>query len=92
MSALRWTPASAWPDADTTVLCWRDTGEWFSGWWDDEAGCWFDCASGGIVDGVTHWADVAGPSPDPDTFRQSDLQDEEDAAYSAALHGCPTSS
>ena len=87
MSALHWTPAATKPDADTTVLCWRDTGEWFSGWWDDKAGCWFDCASGGIIEGVTHWADVGGPSPDPDDFRQSHHQDEEDAAYSAELHG-----
>jgi hypothetical protein len=58
---LTWTPASTKPDADTTVLCWRDTGEWFSGWWDDEDGAWFDCATGGIVEGVTHWAHVGGP-------------------------------
>lgn len=56
---LTWTPASTKPDADTTVLCW--TGEWFSGWWDDEAGAWFDAATGGIVEGVTHWAHVGGP-------------------------------
>ena len=57
---LTWTPASTKPDADTTVLCW--TGEeWFAGWWDDEAGAWFDAATGGIVEGVTHWAHVGGP-------------------------------
>jgi len=58
---LTWTPAATKPDCDITVLAWRDTREWFSGWWDDEAGAWFDAASGGIVDGVTNWADVGGP-------------------------------
>ena len=57
---LIWTPASTKPDSDITVLC-IGPGDWFSGWWDDEAGAWFDCASGGIVDGVTHWAHVRGP-------------------------------
>lgn len=57
---IHWTPASTKPDSDTTVLCW--TGEdWFSGWWDDEAGAWFDAATGGIVEGVSHWAHVQGP-------------------------------
>ena len=58
---LIWTPAASKPDADISVLAWRDTGEWFVSWWDDEAGAWFDCATGGVVDGVTHWADVRGP-------------------------------
>lgn len=62
---LTWTPASTKPDADISVLCWRKNAqvcEWFAGWWDDEARAWFDAASGGIVDGVTHWADVGGPT------------------------------
>lgn len=54
---LTWTPASTKPDADITVLCW-DGEEWFSGWWDD---AWFDAASGGTVEHVTHWAHVEGP-------------------------------
>ena len=61
---LTWTPAAIKPDADISVLCWRDDAEvceWFAGWWDDQAGAWFDCASGGIVEGVTHWANVEGP-------------------------------
>lgn len=49
------------PDSDTTVLVFAD-GEWFSGWWDDERGAWFDCASGATVDGVTHWAEPEGPT------------------------------
>jgi hypothetical protein len=86
VSPLYWTPAATKPDADITVLCWRDDAEvceWFAGWWDDEAGCWFDAASGGTANGVTHWADVSGPRPDHDDFRQSPHQDEEDAAYLA---------
>lgn len=59
---LTWAPASTKPDSDITVLCWREADqEWFSGWWDDEAGAWFDCATGGIVEGVTHWAEPKGP-------------------------------
>jgi hypothetical protein len=49
------------PDADITVLCWFESKEWYSGWWDDAAGCWFDAASGAVVEGVTHWAHVQGP-------------------------------
>lgn len=55
---LTWTDASIKPDSDISVLCWRDDGEWFSGWWDE---AWFDCATGGVVDGVTHWAEPMGP-------------------------------
>lgn len=59
---LTWIPVATKPYSDITVLCWRETLlEWFSGWWDDEAGCWFDAASGAVVEGVTHWADVLGP-------------------------------
>ena len=58
---LTWTPASTKPDSDTTVLCWTSEGEWFSGWWDDHAGCWFDAASGGLLEVVTHWAEPRGP-------------------------------
>ena len=61
---IHWTPASAKPDSDITVVCWRAAEqEWFSGWWDDGAGAWFDAATGGVVEGVTHWAHVQGPLP-----------------------------
>lgn len=61
VTQLRWHDATASkPDTDTTCLMWVD-GEWHAGWWDDEAGCWFDAASGGIVEGVTHFADPEGP-------------------------------
>ena len=58
---LTWSPVATKPDSETTVLCCRDTDEWFSGWYDDEVDCWFDCATGGVVEGVTHWAHVEGP-------------------------------
>lgn len=29
---LTWSPVATKPDSETTVLCCRDTGEWFSGW------------------------------------------------------------
>lgn len=57
---LTWTPAATKPDSDTSVVCW-DGEDWFAGWWDDEAAAWFDCASGGIAERVTHWAHVGGP-------------------------------
>ncbi len=57
-----WQNMGTRPDDTTTVLCWRDAEqEWFAGWWDDEAFAWFDCATGGIVEGVTHWVHVRGP-------------------------------
>lgn len=43
------------PDADITVVCWLDGGDWQAGWWDDEEGVWFDAATGGQLQGVTHW-------------------------------------
>lgn len=49
------------PDSDTTVLCWMADGEWFSGWYDDERGQWFDAASGGVLSVVAWWAEPAGP-------------------------------
>jgi hypothetical protein len=58
---LTWIPVATKPDADITVLCWFESKEWYSGWWDDAAGCWFDAASGAVVEGVTHWAHVQGP-------------------------------
>ncbi len=36
---MNWTPVATKPDADITVLCWREGAEvveWFAGWWDDE--------------------------------------------------------
>lgn len=51
----------ALPDDDITVLCWLEPGgEWFSGYHDGHR--WIDCASGGRLDGVTHWAEPAGPN------------------------------
>lgn len=58
---LTWIPVATLPDSDITVVCWFESQEWYSGWWDDAAGCWFDAASGAVVEGVTHWAHVQGP-------------------------------
>jgi hypothetical protein len=69
-SVLTWHRAEAptLPDADITVLCWLEPGsEWFTGWWDGHA--WLDAATGGTLDGVTHWAEPCGPEdgePTPD--------------------------
>jgi hypothetical protein len=57
---VQWHPAATKPDCDTTVLCWGGEG-FFCGWWDDDLGCWFDCSSGGVAEGVTHWANPEGP-------------------------------
>ena len=59
-TTMNWHPATTKPDADTTVLCWMDDGEWFSGWWDGRV--WRDCASGGVLEVVTHWAEPEGPN------------------------------
>jgi hypothetical protein len=48
------------PDTDLTVLCWGPDG-YFTGWWDDDERCWHDCATGGQVEGVTHWSEPLGP-------------------------------
>lgn len=59
---LAWNDATQrQPDSDITVLCWMADGEWFSGWWDDERGQWFDAATGGVLEVVTHWANPEGP-------------------------------
>lgn len=61
--ALKWIDAQQRrPDADTSVLCWLSDGEWFSGWWDEAAGRWFDCATGAALEDVTHWTEVEGPA------------------------------
>ena len=59
---LHWVPVSErLPDDDITVICWLEPGgEWFSGWHAD--GRWHDAASGGRMEGVTHWADPVGPN------------------------------
>lgn len=60
-TTLTWQPASSPPDADITVLCWMaGSGEWFSGWWDGQQ--WSDAATGGPLEGVTHWAEPEGPA------------------------------
>jgi hypothetical protein len=59
---VEWNPEAEKPDSDITVLCWADEG-FFCGWWDDGAGCWFDCSSGAEAAGVTHWANPEGPKP-----------------------------
>ena len=61
---LTWHPASAPPDADTTVLLWvkYEDGEtdWAAGWWDGSD--WRLCESGGVCCGdPLHWAEPAGP-------------------------------
>ncbi len=62
MSALNWQSVlERMPDDDTTVLCWTEEGEWFSGWFDGEG--WRDCSTGGDLQGVTHWAEPEGPAP-----------------------------
>lgn len=59
---LEWhATATALPDGDITVLCWLQPGdEWFAGWWDGH--CWVDAATGGWLEGVTHWAEPEGPA------------------------------
>jgi hypothetical protein len=57
---LHWHPATTPPDADITVLCWLADGEWHSGWWAGDV--WRDCASGGVLEVVTHWAEPQGPA------------------------------
>ena len=49
------------PDSDITVLCWLARGEWYSGWWEDGRGEWFDAATGGLLEQVTHWGEPEGP-------------------------------
>jgi hypothetical protein len=48
------------PDPDTSVLCCR-AEDFFLGYYDDELAAWISNESGGIIDGVTHWADPKGP-------------------------------
>lgn len=49
------------PDVDITVLLWGADG-FFTGYWDDEAQQWIDCASGGVREvAPTHWANPEGP-------------------------------
>jgi hypothetical protein len=60
IESLEWIGVGALPDSDTTVLCWGAEG-FFCGWWDSSESCWRDCESGGVVDGVTHWAEPKGP-------------------------------
>lgn len=48
------------PDSDLSVVCWAEDG-FFDGYWDDGLGQWIACESGGIVLGVTHWAEPHGP-------------------------------
>lgn len=62
---LTWKPiGEGLPDSDVTVLVWLETGEWFSAWWDDddETRGWYDAATGGRIEGVTHWAEPQGPA------------------------------
>lgn len=60
MSTLIWHPvAERLPDSDITVICWTEDGEWYSGWHDGDG--WRDAATGGELDGVTHWAEPEGP-------------------------------
>ena len=62
VEVLTWhSAARCRPDADTTVLVWLADGEWFAGWWDDEAEAWFDAAHGGRLQDVQRWAEPVGP-------------------------------
>jgi hypothetical protein len=49
------------PDPDISVLCCREE-DFFCGYYDDELTAWISNESGGIIEGVTHWADPEGPS------------------------------
>lgn len=57
---LEWIGVGTLPDTDTTVICWGPDG-FFCGWWSSLESCWCDCESGGIAEGVTHWAEPKGP-------------------------------
>lgn len=61
VESMTWCPVDlVMPDADMTVLVWLEpAGEWFAGWWDGAQ--WLDAASGGPMNGVTHWAEPDGP-------------------------------
>jgi hypothetical protein len=50
-------------DADAfEVLAWHRADGFFTGYWDDEAQQWIDCASGGVREvAPTHWANPEGP-------------------------------
>jgi hypothetical protein len=60
---LQWIDATqSLPDSDITVLCWiTQDSEFFCGYWDAEAEGWIACENGGMVPGVTHWAEPRGP-------------------------------
>ncbi|GCL64340.1 hypothetical protein [Pseudaquabacterium pictum] len=59
---LQWHDASASkPDAELTVNVWSTQDALLTAHWDDERGAWIDCAHGGLITDVTHWADPKGP-------------------------------
>jgi hypothetical protein len=59
---LTWHPEYEKPDSDLTVLLWHHEHGYLCGWWDDFRQHWHEVASGGRIDGITHWAAPEGPS------------------------------
>jgi hypothetical protein len=64
-TTITWTPvAERLPDDDTTVLLALPDGYVTLGWFDDNGPRWWECESGELAHGVTHWADLpAAPAP-----------------------------
>lgn len=59
---LQWNDAATSnPDTDLTVAVWSTEHGLLTAWWDDAQGVWMDCATGGTIVDVTHWADPKGP-------------------------------
>lgn len=57
-NAIIWVPvAERLPDAETTVLIAHDDDVTL-GWFDDDGPRWWECESGELAHGVTHWADL----------------------------------
>jgi hypothetical protein len=63
MSAITWIPVTdRLPGTDGIVLVWFDADVWDAAWWSADVSQWIACESGGRLEGVTHWADVEGPT------------------------------
>ena len=59
---LQWRDAAdSRPDADITVIVWSSQDALLTAHWNDEDAVWIDCATGGVIPDVTHWADPKGP-------------------------------
>lgn len=96
---LQWHPAAGpKPDTDITVAVWSAADALLTAYWDSVLCQWIDCASGGEIDDVTHWADPLGPVPQAEAIAPADVPvDQVRAALSEALellrgwvdHKCP---